>query len=78
MQNNISEIIKKHPKYKNFETLEFYAACHLDFVKLILPMRFRACKHMECFDFTTICYRLDTEIKNKTTGRVICGMETNG
>ena len=60
--NNFTNRIKLDERYNKLEGFEFYAACLLDWVKLNIPMRFKSCKHIECFDFTSIVFRLENEI----------------
>lgn len=31
-------------------TLKFYAVCLLDEVKLLMPVRFKGCGHLECYE----------------------------
>ena len=60
--NNFSNRIKMDDRYKKLEGFEFYAACLFDWVKLNIPMRFKTCNHIECFDMTSIVFRLENEI----------------
>ncbi|KAM3135543.1 hypothetical protein pb186bvf_012399 [Paramecium bursaria] len=84
--NNFTNRIKLDELYNKLEGFEFYAACLLDWVKLNVPMRFKSCKHIECFDFTSIVFRLENEIliqknvpeQERKYSKIICGFNVDG
>ncbi|KAM3143420.1 hypothetical protein pb186bvf_004481 [Paramecium bursaria] len=72
-QNQIRNILNLNNQQVN----GFNAICYIDFVKLSIPMRFKNCHHIECFDFVSFLQRINQNLQQNMK-TIKCAVEING